>query len=64
MVLHDRADGDGDGLRDPDAGTSEIWRVEVVEPSGDFVRRGIGEKEANLTLDTLPITVNMQPSCD
>ena len=58
VVLHDGADGDDDGPRGLDTCTSEVWRVEVVEPSSYFVWRGICEKETDLALYTLPITVD------
>ena len=59
MVLHDRANGDDYGFRSSDAGTGKIWRMKVVEPNSDFVRGGVSEKEADLTLDVLPITVSL-----
>lgn len=57
-MLHDRTDGDGDGFWSSDAGTGEIWGMEVVEPSCHFVRRRVCEKEANLAFDMLPMTIN------
>ena len=59
VVLHDWTSGDGDCFGGSNASTGEIWGVEVVEPSLDFVRRGVGEKETDLTFDTLPTTVNV-----
>jgi len=59
MVLHDRANRDDYGFWSSDAGTGKIWRMKIVEPSSDFVRGGISEKKADLTLDVLPITVNV-----
>lgn len=64
MVFHDRTNGDDDGFWSSDAGTGEIWRMEVVEPSSHFVRRRIGEKEADLAFDMLLITVNIQMDRD
>lgn len=64
VVLHNRTDGDDNGFWSPNAGTGEVWRMEVVEPSSDFVRRGISEKEAHLTFDMLPITINVQINRD
>ena len=58
MVLHDRTNGDDDSFWSSDPCTSEIRGMEVVEPSGHFARRGVGEKEADLAFDMLPITVN------
>ena len=58
MVLHDRTNGNDDSSWSSDAGTGEIWGVEVVEPSSHFVRRRVGEKEADLAFDMLPITIN------
>jgi hypothetical protein len=63
-MLHDGTNGDDDGFGGVDASTSEIWRVEVVEPGSDFIRRGVGEKEANLTFDMLPIIVSVGMSHD
>lgn len=58
-MLHDGTSGDDNGFWSSDAGTGKIWGMEVVEPSGHFVRRGVGEKEANLAFDMLPITINI-----
>lgn len=58
MVLHDGTNGEDDGFRSSDPGTGKIWRVEVVEPSSHFFRRGVGEKESDLASDMLPVTVN------
>lgn len=57
--MHNRANRDDDGFWSSDAGTGEIWRMKIVEPSSHFARRGIGEKEADLTFDILPIMVNV-----
>ena len=59
MVLHDRANGDDDGFWSLDAGTGEIWRMEVVEPSSHFLRGGVGEKEPDLAFYMLPITIDV-----
>ena len=59
MVLQNRTSGDGNGLGGSNTGTSEIWRMEVVEPSSNFIWRGVCKKEAYLTFDMLPVTVNI-----
>ena len=59
MVAHDGTNGYDDGFSGPDAGTGEVRRMEVFEPGGHFVRRGVGEEEANLALYALPITVTI-----
>ena len=64
VVLHDRTDWDDDGLGSLDTRTSEVWRMEVVEPSSHFVRRGICEKEADLALYTLAIMVDARANRD
>ena len=58
-MLHDGTSGDGNGFWSSDAGTGKIWGMEVAEPSDHFIRRGVGEKEANLTFDTLSITIDI-----
>jgi hypothetical protein len=58
VVLHDRTSGDGDGFWGPNASTGEVWGMEVGEPSSNFIRRGVGKKEADLTFNMLPLTVN------
>ena len=58
MVSHDGSSGDNDGFWSLDAGTGEIWRMEAVEPSSHFVRRGVREKEADLTFNALLITIS------
>ena len=64
VVLHNRTDGDDNGFWSPNAGTGEVWRMEVVEPSDHFVRRGIGKKEADLAFDMLRTTVSVETSRD
>ena len=64
MVLHDRADGDDDGLWSLDTCTSEVLGVEVIEPSSHFIWRRICEKEADLAFYTLPMTVNARKNRD
>ena len=57
-MLHNRTSGDVDGFWSSNTSTGEIWRMEVVEPSSNFIRRGVGEKEADLTFNMLPVMVN------
>ena len=59
MVLHDRPNGDNDSFWSSDAGTGEIWRMEVVEPGCHFFRRGVCEEEADLTFDVLPTGISV-----
>ena len=58
-MLHNRANGGDDRFWSSDAGPREIWRMEVVEPGSHFFWRGVGEKEADLAIDTLLIAVNV-----
>lgn len=59
MVLHDRTSGYGDGFRRSNASTCEVWRMEVVEPSSNFIRGRVGKKEADLTFDMLLVMVDV-----
>lgn len=59
MVLRDRTSRDCDGFGSSYASTGEVGGMEVVEPSSNFIRRGVSKKEADLTLDMLSLTVNI-----
>jgi hypothetical protein len=61
-MLHDGTGGGDNGCWSSNAGTGKVWGMEVVEPSGHFVRRGVCEKEANLTFDMLSITIDIRLS--
>ena len=59
MVLHNRTGGDNNGFGGLNPSTGEIRRMEVVEPSSNFFRRGVGKKEANLAFDMLPTLISI-----